>query len=92
MKFMISWKIPPGCYKSAIESFLSGGGPAPPGLKTVGRWHTPGSTSGWHLVEGTDGAALAHHMAEWAALIELEITPVLDDTEATAGLSRVFGK
>ncbi len=33
MKYMIAWKIPPGSYKPAIESFLKSGAPAPPGLK-----------------------------------------------------------
>ena len=29
MRFMIAWKIPPGCYKAAIEAFLGGGAPVP---------------------------------------------------------------
>ena len=34
MKFMVTWKIPPGNHKAATESFLSGGAPVPPELKT----------------------------------------------------------
>ena len=59
MKFMITWKIQPGCHKPATERFLSGGAPVPPELKTVGRWHVPGSVMGWLLVEGDDSVALA---------------------------------
>jgi len=59
MKFMLTWKIPPGCRKPAAESFLSEGGPVASGMKSVGRWHVPGSAMGWHLVEGNDGDALA---------------------------------
>ena len=92
MKFMITWKIPPGCYKPAVEAFLSGGAPVPPGIKSVGRWHTPGSASGWHLVEGNDGAALAQHVAEWANLCDLQIFPVIEDAEAASGLSKEFKK
>ena len=92
MKFMIAWRIPPGCYKPAVEAFLSGGAPVPPGIKTVGRWHTPGSASGWHLVEGNDGGALSQHMAEWANLCDLQIFPVVEDAEAASSLSKVFGK
>jgi hypothetical protein len=35
MKFMIAWKIQPGCYKAAVERFLSTGAPDPSGLKTI---------------------------------------------------------
>lgn len=52
MKFMVAWKIPPGCYKMATERFLTTGAPNPPGVQTIGRWHAPGSTYGWHVVDG----------------------------------------
>ena len=92
MKFMVAWKIPPECYKQAVEQFLSKGGPVPPGIKSLGRWHIPGSSSGWHLMEGNDGAALAQHAAEWAHLLELQVFPVIEDAEAASALSRVYGK
>lgn len=91
MKFMITWKVPPGCYKVAIERFLSTGGPSPAGLKTVGRWHAPGSHYGWHLVEG-DATAAAALAAVWGDVIESEITPVIEDPEAASSLGKVFGK
>ena len=57
----------------------------------LGRWHTPGSTTGWHLVERTD-AALAENSAKWADVLELEVTPVIeDDVAATVG-KKVHGK
>ena len=92
MKYMITWKIHPNSYKATAEAFLEGGAPAPSGLTTVGRWHSPGSVSGWHLVEGDDVEALAHHVAEWAGLVELEVSPVIEDEAAASSLSKVFGK
>jgi len=92
MKYMIAWKIPSSSYKAAVEEFLSGGAPVPPGIKTVGRWHVPGSASGWHLVEGDSSEALAQHVAEWAGLIELEVSPVIEDDEAASSLSKLYGK
>jgi len=89
---MIVWKTRPGTYKPAVESFLSKGGPVPPGIKTVGRWHSPGSTLGWHLVEGNDMTALAQHVAEWGDLLDLETYPVIEDAEAASAASKVFGK
>ncbi len=92
MKVMVVWRTRPDAYKPAIESFLRGGGKVPPGIKTVGRWHTPGSTLGWHLVEGNDLTALAQHVAEWGSLLELEMYPVIEDAEAASAASKVFKK
>ena len=91
MKTMVVWRTQPGKYKTAVETFLKTGGPAGEGLKTVGRWHTPGSTLGWHLLEG-DPASVARHVAEWADLLELDTYPVIEDAEAGAAAAKVFGK
>jgi len=92
MKFMVSWKITPGHHKAAAEGFLKSGATAPEGLKLVGRWHAPGSGYGWALLEGQDLTAIAQHIAEWANLLEFQITPVLEDEEAGKGLSRAYAK
>ena len=91
MKFMIAWKIPPGHYKAAVARFLSTGAPDTKGLKTIGRWHAPGSACGWHVVEG-DATAVAELEATWADLIETQITPVIEDGEAATSLAKAQGK
>lgn len=91
MKFMIEWKIAPGCYKSAVERFLATGAPGPPGVKSLGRWHAPGSATGWHVVEA-DAATIAEHEARWGDLLEVRITPVLEDAEAAGILARMQKK
>jgi hypothetical protein len=63
MKFMVVWKTAPGKYKTAVEQFLKTGGPVPPGAKSAGRWHVPGSTLGWHLIESNDMTAVAQSVA-----------------------------
>lgn len=92
MKFMVTWKGRPGLFKTAVEQFLRTGGKPPKRLKTVGRWHVPGSTLGWHLIEGDDLKALAEHVAEWGDLLELDVHPVIEDGAAAEAASRVFGK
>ncbi len=92
MKFMISWKIAPGSYNATMGAFLEEGGPVPPGLKTVGRWHVPGSRSGWHLVEGDDASVVAQHVARWSSLAELDVSAVVEDEEAIRGLGKVIAK
>ena len=91
MKFMIAWKIQPGCYKAAVERFLSTGAPDPTGLKSIARWHAPGSAYGWHVVEG-DATALTQITAMWVDVLETQITPVIEDGEAASGMAKVFGK
>src|SRR3954447_26274562 len=92
MKFMVVWKVPPGCYKAAMERFLTTGAPSPKGLKTIGRWHAPGSAHGWHVVEGDDVAQVAELEAFWGDVIETQITPVIEDAEAAGSLAKVHGK
>jgi len=92
MKFMISWKLAPGHHKPAAEGFLKSGAPMPDGLRLIGRWHAPGSVCGWALVEGEDLKALYEHLAQWANVLELQASPVLEDGDAAQALSKVYGK
>ena len=92
MKFMVVWKTAPGKYKAALEQFLKTGAPAPTGGKTLGRWHVPGSTLGWHLIEASGPEALAEHAAECADVLELEIHLVIEDAAAGAAAQNVYGK
>jgi hypothetical protein len=63
----------------------------PESLELLGRWHAPGSALGWALIEGTDTTALAQHLAEWGEYLEMQVTPVIQDEEAGAGLAKVYG-
>jgi hypothetical protein len=91
MKYMVTWKISPSNYKAAVKRFLKTGAPAPKGMKTIGRWHTAGSSRGFHLVEGSD-AALAEINAEWADLLDLQVVPVVEDDVAGAVAAKIVGK
>ncbi len=90
MKYMMSWTIKPDFYKRAVERFLSTGAPLPEGMTLIGRWHAPGSTCGWLLVEGTIEAAYGH-ASEWGDLLEMQVTPVVEDAEAGAIAAKVHG-
>ena len=92
MKFMISWKLGPGHHRPAGEGFLKSGAPMPDGLRMIGRWHAPGSVRGWALVEGEDLKAVYEHVAQWANLLGLQVSPVLEDNDAAQALSKVYGK
>ena len=81
MKYMMSWTINPGFYKAAVARVLSTGARLPDGMELIGRWNAPGSTCGWLLVEGTIEAAY-EHASEWGDLLEMQVTPVVEDAEA----------
>lgn len=82
MKYMLSWSIPTGTYRAAVEVFPSGRAPMPEGLTSLGRWHALGSTRGWLRCESEDPVAVAQHVAEWAPMLEIEVSPVIGDEEA----------
>ena len=91
MKFMLSWRIACENHRAAGEAFLKSGAPMPDGVKLIGRWHGPGSVIGWALVESDDPKAVYEHVAQWASMLDLDVTPVVDDAEGGEALSRVYG-
>lgn len=82
MKYMLCWSIAPENYNAALDAFLDGGAPMPAGLTSLGRWHALGSTRGWLLCEADDPVAVAHHVAQWAGLLNIEVQQVIDDAGA----------
>jgi len=80
MKFLVSWKLPHGTFQPAVERFLGTGGLPPKGVKLVGRWHGA-SMKGVAIAESNDAKAIYAWMAAWGDLLELEVTPCLDDAE-----------
>jgi hypothetical protein len=63
----------------------------PEGLTMLGRWHAPGSVTGWLLVEAADVLSVSHHVTEWSDLVQMEVTPVLDDAEQGQTLAALQG-
>lgn len=89
---MCSWKIAPGHYWPAADEFLKSGAPMPDELTMIGRWHAPGSVSGWLLVEAKGSRPLYEHAAQRANLLKVQVTPIGDDSEAAQARSRVYEK
>jgi hypothetical protein len=92
MKFMLTWRTRPGLYQAAFQQFLKTGGPPPKGVTQVARYHVPGSVLGWHLLETDDMTALAEHVNNWGELIDVELHPVIEDSQAAEAAARAFGK
>lgn len=80
-KYMITWHIPPATYAAALDRFEQHGAPVPPGVELLGRWHEPGSSRGFILVQADDPAGIAKHLSGWNDLVEHRTTPVIEDDE-----------
>jgi len=60
----------------------------PNGLSALGRWHAPGSSTGWLLCETDAPVSLAEHMSEWVHLLNVEVTLVIGDEETAEVATR----
>jgi len=92
MLFIMTWKIRNGSHQEAVKKFLETGAPLPEGLTQKGRYHAPGSTHGWLVVEGQDAGLLYRHASEWAHLLEMVIEPVVEDEAAGTQSKVVWGQ
>jgi hypothetical protein len=92
MKIMSTWSVRPGKVAEVVERFLTTGAPGPAGVKLIGRWHKSDMSGGFTLVEGNDPMALYESAAEWADLIEIHSSVVVDDAEAAPVLGKLFKK
>ena len=92
MLYMMAWRIESDCYDKAHSRFLKGAAPLPEGSTLLGRWHAPGSSNGWLLVETNKPETVYIHAAEWGDVITFEITPVFTDEQAGASSGEGRGR
>ncbi|WP_426442394.1 DUF3303 domain-containing protein [Bradyrhizobium genosp. P] len=81
MKYISHWKLPPSTINAAIKQFLETGGAPPDGVKMLGRWHGMNG-QGFAIFESNDAKAMYGWYAQWAVVMELTITPCVEDGEA----------
>jgi hypothetical protein len=92
MKFMSNWAVLPGATRECVEKFLAGEAALPEGVTLLGRWHKVDGSGGFTLSE-TDNAVLIFESAvKWSDLLEISITPVIEDAEAGPVLAGLFKK
>ena len=92
MLYMMCWNIRDGCHQEAVQKFLETQAPLPEGLKQVGRYHAPGSSKGWLVVETSDTGLVYQHASEWAHLLTFDVVPVVEDQEAGKQSSVIWAK
>jgi len=88
MKFMLTFEWSPNTETraEAVERFRKTGALPPEGVKLLGRWTRADLSGGFDLLETDDAKKLFEFAYMWGTLMELEITPVLDDQELKAAL------
>lgn len=80
MRFISTWTFPPGQLNAAIKRFLESGGKPPEGVKMLGRWHGMDGR-GFAIAEATDTKAMYQWYVEWADVLDLTVTPCVEDAE-----------
>lgn len=82
MKFMLtfSWAPDPETRAEGMARFMKSGG-TPEGVTLLGRWTRADLSGGFDLLETEDAKKLAEFAYRWSDLMDLEITPVLEDQE-----------
>lgn len=94
MKFMLLYKLHPEKRMDALKGFAAmtaEDDKADTGdkVKMIGRWHDIAHSKGVAIFESDSAEAISNWALNWNSVLDLEITPVLDDAETRAlGKSR----
>jgi hypothetical protein len=89
MKFLITWKLHPGKLQDTLAKFaqmtpeqdqaLMGND-----IKFIGRWHDLTRGRGAMVIESDSAEAVSKYSLAWNGVMDLEVSPVLDDAETRA--------
>lgn len=83
MKFMITYDWSPDAATRAkgFARFKKTGATTPKGVKLLGRWTRADFSGGYEIVEADDARALGAFALEWSDLMDLNISPVIEDAD-----------
>ncbi len=83
MKFMITYDWAPDAEARAkgFARFKKIAGATPKGVKLLGRWTRADLGGGYVIVEADDPRALGAFSLEWSDLMDLSISPVIEDAD-----------
>lgn len=88
MKFLVSWRVHDESRHDALKAFsamTADDEQADLGsVRLIGRWHDVVGFTGVAICESDDAAAVSNWLLNWNSIIDVEVTPVLDDEETRA--------
>ena len=92
MKFMMTWSSFPETRHDAAKGFgqmTDADDEADhPGVKLIGRWHDLVAVGGCLICESDDISAVQSWALNWNGVLNMDVTPVVDDNEAKTMLKR----
>jgi len=92
LKFMMTWSSFPETRHDAAKGFgqmTDADDEADhPGVKLIGRWHDLVAVGGWLICESDDISAVQSWALNWNGVLNMDVTPVVDDNEAKTMLKR----
>jgi hypothetical protein len=95
MKFLVTWRVHEDKRHEVFKAF-SEMTPADDraqlgdSVRLIGRWHDVVGFTGVAICESDDAAAVSNWLLSWNAVLDADLTPVLDDEE-TRALGRAMG-
>jgi hypothetical protein len=90
MKFITHYRFRPDVRNEVIKRFQETGGTPPSGVEMLGRYHATSGNEGWVLSQTDDPKAQSEWIMHWSDHLDFTTTPVIDDSEFTEVLQRVF--
>lgn len=91
MKFMITYDWSPDAATRAkgFARFKKTGAATPKGVKLLGRWTRADFSGGYEIVEADDAKSLGAFALEWSDLMDLSISPIIEDSELAELIRKV---
>ena len=90
MLFKMAWTHSPEARDRTIKQFMATGGMPSENVELVSRYHNLDWKWRLAILESTDAAALADYALDWNGLIEILITPIMDDETIGGVLGKKF--
>lgn len=87
MIFKFAWVHTPSARDNTVKKFMETGGMPPEQVTMHSRYHNVDGSGGFAIAETENPAALADWALDWNGLIEITITPIMDDETISGVLS-----
>jgi hypothetical protein len=89
MKFMVTWRIHEDKRHDVLKAFSQmtaeeDQADLGDSIRLIGRWHDLAGFTGVAICESDDAAAVQSWALNWNAVLDIEVTMVLDDEETRA--------